>query len=416
MPAGQPPLDPVARARHWVWYSQVKDISGLSDDDLDRLFAGSKKGAPRPRAFHRVRSLGSSPKDSRGHQKTQTIYDAVHRGPHAADFELAKRTFESPLWELLANRWLPDGRIDTIIVGLVNAMGWTRIHAGEISTVRQIAGDDTVRSLGMETSARDTLAVISDSGSPDALALLCALYRQCVSQRELVWAVELHNAVGLCMARFHNKIRQPQWLGTLVHQLLIDRVLHDRWLCEADFRAEVHAHVPRPRRVTEGERRKEVAEFVIWYTSRSRKAGRVEDFGLPVPITPGIERIRRHLPALEAVAGALRNNESHEGALEDAPWPEWQEKAEVLAARSKDLRSDVAGWLAQVPMRATSVIPKSTPQAAESTPDAATLPKINTVVDVLSRMDAEDREKHLAERRRRKERRLHYFGTAVQPG
>ncbi|MBS0219030.1 MAG: hypothetical protein JSR63_12765 [Proteobacteria bacterium] len=324
MARGQPPLDIAVRLRNWLWYCLIKSLSGLSDDALDQAFAGSVGGGKRPRTFYRFRTLGSSPTDKRGYRKNGlSVYVAIHgeKNPERSSYEEARRAFESELWELLSEPKLSVARCREIVKTLMARRGLTRIDRDEVDVLKGLIDDPKVLiRLGLALPDEDMLEPFKLEADIDLIALLGALFKIALANVDLKRALVLQEAVEHAAARFLARWRAPEFLRDLLLHVLADRLFRNVWLDEQDWAIETgHKRVRSAEPSTDAQRRREVQDFVAWYISPGRRAGRrhPEDYGLPLIETPALKWTRQYRDALRAWRLAVQEHEIKARTIEE---------------------------------------------------------------------------------------------------
>jgi hypothetical protein len=282
-----PRLDLGRRVQHWAWYWQIRNCAGLSETRLELVFAGSSKARGRKRSFYRVRTLGSCPTDERGFMNRTSIFKAIHASPVADQFQFAKDTFESLVWEVVCTRELTAARRDEITAVLMRKIGLVRTPARHADGLRLLVKDEQLlREVGVGLPAQENLDLLAETGHADVLALLCTLYLERISVRDLPAAMRLAEAVELCAQTFEASLQWPiEHYGLLV-RLVSDRILRDRWLTERDYREQLGTQAPTRASRSEAGRRKEVRAFVEWYLTPGRGAPDAERDGFPRPSNP----------------------------------------------------------------------------------------------------------------------------------
>jgi len=279
-----PRLDLGRRAQHWAWYWQIRNIADLSEGKLERVFAGTGQGGGRRRSFYRVRTLGSSPQDERGFMNRAPIYKLVHDSPVAWIFEPAKSTFLSPFWEVVCKRDMAAARRDEVISILMHRLGLVRTPTRVADGLRLLIRDEELlRQLGVGIPTPGNLTLLADTGHPDVLALLCALYLERLSVRDLQAALRLAEAIEICAVTFEASLQWPIENHGLLIRLVSDRILRNRWLTERDYREQLGADQPASASRSEAGRRREVRAFVDWYLSPDRGDAAAERDGWPYP-------------------------------------------------------------------------------------------------------------------------------------
>lgn len=279
----------------------IKDISGLSDDALDELFAKDRsvENWKRPRSFFRIRGLGSSPTDDRGHRKALSLYAAVHGGVEMSfNFRLAKECFDSALWEFLTTRRVSPQRINSIILQIMTRKKLTRICNEDTKTITEVFPENRVL-VELIHNQNDSTALdhLLKKIDFDSLTLLIALHQESVNQSRLRRAIAIQDAINRTSCALLSQWNLPAQLKSLVLRLIDDRIFSDVWLTEGDFAEEQWRSLRSTKsNGSETLRRKEVDLFVKWYISDNRIAGFFvsEIYGLPIPDSKDLDLVRCH--------------------------------------------------------------------------------------------------------------------------
>jgi hypothetical protein len=301
MLSGQPYKDIALRLRNWLWYWLMKDLTGWSDDVLDMMFVKPyPKGSGRPRCFHRIRGLGSSPAEKRGSRKDRSIFEEVHQLPgllsyediHSLKTELpyqdACHLFVSPLWEILSTPNMTLARVKEIIDMLTLHRQMIRMTGAEYWILDQSAADimEELSALKYGYTDSELLSTFQQSDDVDSLALLIALYKEAVAEFELQRAIDIGKTLGQVLNNFKERYAPLPWLETLFVELLRDRAVRNIWITEADY---VRSQGFDLRKATgshsESKRRREIMQYVQWIINRYAGLPKISaECGIPLPL------------------------------------------------------------------------------------------------------------------------------------
>jgi hypothetical protein len=239
-PAGQPPTDIVLRLRNWIWYSEVKASTGLSDEALDtRYLPGNSKSGGRLRLFQRIRSIGSNPAQPRADLENQSIFDRVHAESSLA-LDAAAQNFRSPLWRMLGEPGYAQRDFAGAIDGLIAARQWYRATPGELRLAYTSLPDDVEFREGFDqkNAYEAMLTLLESTPCADHIALLGALFFEAMHYIDFQRAALLFDAALLCIERWMQKLgwqtetRKSGWqahadvFANLVHQ----RLFRNMWI------------------------------------------------------------------------------------------------------------------------------------------------------------------------------------------
>lgn len=273
------------RAANCCWHWLLKQTTGLSNDAMDESFVLLRdRASGRLKCFYRIQGMGTSPKETRGYLKKQTIFETVHELPGLLDFDAihalavpprypeACHLLVSPLWEILTCRDISVARLNAIIDSLLRVYKRERFMAWQLGVLeRTKAGLGKTLQEGLSISDEDLLGPLRNACDVDSLALVIALYKVAIANVELELALQLHGVVLDVVANFA-KTWQFDWLlDNLLVQLVIDRGLHNIWLTEKDWVKQTNRMLLRAtkeKRVTESQRKRELVEFIQWYINR----------------------------------------------------------------------------------------------------------------------------------------------------
>lgn len=245
---GHPATDIALRLRNWLWYWQVKQTLGLSDDALDRQFLAppAARGEPVPpslhadpgrkRVFERIRNLGSDPTQPRLDLYNGSVFDRVHANREKAWLERVRRDFESPLWQMLTRPRWADGDTERLIETLVDRGGWYRAAVDETAVAAALFPDDIA--FGHHAVEVEAAACTHWELNPcaDNVALLAALYRETWQSTQLEEAVRLRSSLRRALRNWLRDLgwhasQERQWRlrGMALHRLVECRLVKNRW-------------------------------------------------------------------------------------------------------------------------------------------------------------------------------------------
>lgn len=288
MGRGQPRLDIALRARNWIWYWMVRRESGLTDSELEARYAKSRDNPSESLpTFTRVRTMGTSPQDTRGFRKSGSIYDAVHcqENREAGKFEAARRAFESPFWEMLTTPNPSLARLQEIIESISTKRGLTRIRDYEIHILNGvISNEQLLKDVGIKIGDEHAIHELLKIQDLDTTALLAALYHEAIRNFRLDRALLLQDYVALPITMFLSTFQPEDPVFELAFMLVSDRILSDYWVTELDW-YEATGRTP-PRSGSEDSRIKEINGFLAWYTANPRNLPKKKSPGLGIPAAP----------------------------------------------------------------------------------------------------------------------------------
>lgn len=307
----RPTQDLAYRARNWFWYWRVRQISGLTNEQLDQKCFGDHG---RRRHFERLEASASDP-DEIPLVDGKTLLELVNawdlpgdRGP--GPFACATRAFESPLWSFLATRDQAPTVFTDCIQNYAEKRGWMRVHDCDYALYAMFLGtDEPAIAHGVETTYSAMLHKLVNEVSPDATAVLIALFREAIHQVELENAIAIRNALTASIVWMGELLGIHRNVTQLIKQLSSDRVLSNRWITEADWRT--NTNTPITPKLASRARIREFHAWVRWYTNRPQ-AFDGNGFGrFPlVPISARTEWLEAHRDFLEGVrreVGAMRH-------------------------------------------------------------------------------------------------------------
>lgn len=280
---------------------------------MDRAFVLLKDdAAERPRTFYRIQGMGISPMDPRGYLKRKTIFEAVHQLSGQLDFDAIHGLAEpprymeacyllvSPLWEILTDRHISTVRLKAIIDNLLRVYKGERFMAWQLGELeRRKVGDHNTLQESLRVTDNDLLEPFRKADDADSLALLIALYKVAQHEVELALALLLHEALLDVVINFTDKWSFDPELGDLVMQLVMDRGLQNIWLTEEDWVSRtgiVLLQATKNKKVTESQRKAEIAAFRHWYIRRPADLSLAKErVGLPLSKERYDRIVRDHL-------------------------------------------------------------------------------------------------------------------------
>jgi hypothetical protein len=255
------------RARSWFWYWRVRQISRLSNRELDQKAFGD---VVRKRHFERIQHSASSP-DEVALFSGRTLLEVVDQwelpGTRAPrPFSEATAGFRSRLWEFLTRQDVAPAEYTNFIQEAVAARGWHRVHRRDRGLYREFLGEDEPALGPSDGTAYSAMLnkLVSDA-SPDSLALLIALFREAIHAVHLQEALLIQAAVTSAASLMCADM--PKTETRLIIQLVDDRVLANVWLTEADWRETTG----RTRGLARNSRDRliEFRAWVAWYIEKS---------------------------------------------------------------------------------------------------------------------------------------------------
>jgi hypothetical protein len=309
---GRPQLDLAVRLRNWGWYWMVRAESQLSDDALDARYV-QVQNIERPRLFFRIRSVGSSPDELRGYHSRRSIYELVHEDD---EFPEARQWFESPIWRFLSDRSLGPSDFSEFIQSQLRRRGLFRAAPADIFPGRAVLGkDEPAFEAGPSAHYRSMLRLLAADGDINSLAFLSALYREAHDAFESDMVTMLEEVLEGALERFVENLLLPSRYKRCFSQLVVDRILRNRWIREADMPTTAdYLAMPRP---------KQIREFLSWYVSIKSESLRLSSARLP--IVWNTERVMWYRSRRAEILDIVEN----------APAVDWD-----AAAAAEDLRND----------------------------------------------------------------------------
>jgi hypothetical protein len=336
----RPTEDLAYRARNWFWYWRVRHISSLSNDQLDLKCFGDQG---RKRHFERLQSSASSP-DEVALVAGSTLLDLVdgwerpvdgRPGPYAS----LKRDFKSRLWEFLAGRDLAPSVYCDHIQEAADARGWMRAGDRDYSLYETFLGDaEPAIESGISTAYSAMLHKLVNEATPDATAVLLALFREAMHRVELEQAIAIRTALNASIAWMGHRHGIPERVTQLLRQLVRDRVLANRWVTEADWRKDTNTPVKRA--MGSRARIREFQAWVTWYTRRPRAFDATGYGRFPlVPQSARTDWLETHRGFLEEVGREFHVLREQHINFRGSLIPEYRDIAEDARIRAEGLLS-----------------------------------------------------------------------------
>ena len=331
----RPTQDLAYRARNWFWYWRVRQISGLTNDELDKKCFGAHG---RRQHFERLEVTASDPDemplvDGKTLLELVDAWDAPEDGG-AGPYACATRAFRSRLWSFLATRDVAQATYTDYIQHCAEDRGWMRAHDRDYALYAMFLGaDEPAIEHGVETAYSAMLHKLVNDASPDATAMLIALFREAMYQVELENAIAIRKALTASIVWMGERLEIPRNMTQLIKQLAIDRVLSNRWITEADWRTQTNT--PVTPRLTTRARIREFNAWVRWYTNRPAAFDGNGYGRFPlVPRSARTDWLEAHRDFLDEVreeVGALRQTHWNFGDSQVLENKAFAEKARIYA-------------------------------------------------------------------------------------
>ena len=338
----RPTQDLAYRARNWFWYWMIRQISGLSNESLDRRCFDPLK---RPRHFERLQASAADPSvrtlvDDKTLLAVVDAWDAPEDG-RPGPFACATQAFESKLWEFLATRDSPAAVYTDYIQHYAEQRGWMRAANRDFGLYAMFLGtDEPAIAHGVETAYSAMLHRLVNEMTPDATAVLVALFREAIHQVELENAIAIRKALRASIFWMGENLGIPRHVTQLVDRLVSDRILSNRWLTEADWRTQTNTPV-KPG-IAAGARIREFRAWVSWYTQRTHAQGGTGFGCFPiVPKSVRTEWLESHRDFLEQVRGEVGVLRQTHWSLHDSADPRNRAVAEQARIQADGLLSRI---------------------------------------------------------------------------
>ncbi|HRP71751.1 MAG TPA: hypothetical protein PK743_03825 [Luteimonas sp.] len=313
------PADDLAiRARNWFWYWRVRNISGLSNDQLDRKCFGD---VARKRHFERLQQTAASP-DEFALINGQTLLEIVDHwdapdgedGPYAS----ATKAFQSQAWTYLSTRDLAPNVYSDFVQKYVQEKGWIRARANELPLYITFLGQsEPAIQPGVSTAYSAMLHKLVNEATPEEFAVLIALFREAIHGVLLEQAIAIKSALTSCLSLMCRRYSMPDEFMRLLWILVDDRVFSNRWLTEADWRQ--HAGTHRKNKLSSRERMKEFRAWVNWYVNSARAIHQAGYGSFPiVPTSPRIDWLLSNRDLLMTAQKEILRLRNEHWMLEDS--------------------------------------------------------------------------------------------------
>lgn len=338
----RPTQDLAFRARNWFWYWMVRKISGLSNAGLDGKCFGSHG---RRRHFERLEASASNP-DQMPLVNGMTLLELVDAWDRPEDggrgpFARATDAFRSNLWSFLATRDQPPAVYTDFIQQYAEARGWLRISYRDYALYSMFLGtEEPAIEHGVETAYSAMLHKIVSESSPDAVAVLIALFREALNNVQLENAIAIQKVVRRSIALMGEELGIPAQVTKLIMKLTSDRVLSNRWITEDDWRSLTNTPVT-PKLDTRG-RIGEFKAWVTWYTNKSKVVNGDIYGGFPlVPRSLRTDWLEEHRDFLEHVLTEVYALQHTHQMFRDSLVPENKAMAEQAQFHAKGLLAHI---------------------------------------------------------------------------
>jgi len=315
------PVDDLAlRARNWFWYWLVRNTSGLSNTQLDRKCFGEQ--IARKRYFENIQLTASSPNTVavlKGKKVLEIVgcWDAVDNQP--SPYLPSTQAFSSHLWVFLGKRNLPADTYSEFIQKYIEERGWIRLHARELPLyVTFLGASEPAARPGVSTAYSGMLHKLVSEATPDALAVLIALFREAMLGIFLEQAVALKIALRTATHRMCQQHNMPNDISRLLRRMIDDRVLSNSWLTEEDWRR--HTGTQRKAKISSRERVRQFRAWVEWYVNESRPLIQTGYGGCPiVPRSPRVDWVAKNKDTLNEAYQQLALVAQRSRMLQDIP-------------------------------------------------------------------------------------------------
>lgn len=338
----RPTIDLAYRARNWFWYWQVRKVSGLSNDQLDRKCFGEMG---RRRHFEQIQASASAPNEVAlvNGQTLLTLVDSLDR-PSISEpgpYEVATQAFHSQLWFFLATRDLPPSVYTEFIQQYAENRGWLRISNRDRYLYAEFLGtDEPAIESGVSTAYSAMLHKLVNDRSPDSIAVLIALFKEAMNRVDLEQASTIRVAIRASIAWMGECLELKGDSLSLLGRLVNDRILRNRWISEADWRRATNT--TRKTTISSRQRIRDFQSWVAWYTGQNRVLD--ENIHGLYPLVPRSERIdwletnRNHISAALEQVNYLRTMRSQFIESESL---EYRQIAEIIRIEEIELLSQI---------------------------------------------------------------------------
>ena len=193
---------------------------------------------------------------------------------------------------------------------------------------------------GVETAYSAMLHKIVSESSPDAVAVLIALFREALNNVQLENAIAIQKVVRRSIALMGEELGIPAQVTKLIMKLTSDRVLSNRWITEDDWRSLTNTPVT-PKLDTRG-RIGEFKAWVTWYTNQSKVVNGDIYGGFPlVPRSLRTDWLEEHRDFLEHVLTEVYALQHTHQMFRDSLVPENKAMAEQAQFHAKSLLAHI---------------------------------------------------------------------------
>ncbi len=284
----RPTIDLAYRARNWFWYWRVREISGLSNEQLDKKCFGD---TGRRRHFERIQASASGPNDVAiiNGQTLLTIVDNWDRpsknepGPYA----IATQEFHSQIWSFLVSRDVAPTVYTEFINSFLTKRNWVRIQKKDKSLYACFLGkNEPAIEPGVSTAYSAMLHMLYNDDSLEATAVLIALFKEALNRIDLEQALAIRIALRATNNSLGVRSCFKSHSHNLLNQLIEDRVLNNFWVTESDWRKITNTSSKLIKSTRE--RTREFQAFIEWLSSQDRDINNNE-YGM-YPLVPRSDR------------------------------------------------------------------------------------------------------------------------------
>ncbi len=274
---GRPELDIAIRIRNWLWYSEIKAATQLSDDRLDQRFVHIqlKQGHDpiRQRVFYEIKSMGSSPDELRGYRIKKSIFEKVHENGQFADI---KFNFELPLWRYLSDPTVSTDEYRSYLKQEIERLGLFRLDTRDAEVARIAMGrDEPAVQYGVN---RVFSAMVHHfANQPNLLHSICvltALFKEAYAEYELELAQAISEIIMMLSRQAAMSTLLPTRMKYLLDKLIQDRILKNIWVREYDF--------AKYRTDSSATRKRHLQDFIDWYNDPKCPPRNILQSGYPI--------------------------------------------------------------------------------------------------------------------------------------
>lgn len=231
------------RIRAWTWYAAVKARAAQrkdlnSDSNLDRFFVletpdGGRPPVKRPRAFCRIRHVGTDPE----HFNIRGIdYDLVNwvetkrdeNGQHVGLVGTSS-VFNSSFWDLLTNPYRDLQQLRSQLTGYAARLGLYRADLWMITRADLLKARSAAFQPINVTTYNNLLVALSNLPTIDCLAFLSALYLEAALTGLHEQAVRVRDELAIALSNFYATNSVPLSLAKAITDLVSIRIILNRW-------------------------------------------------------------------------------------------------------------------------------------------------------------------------------------------